>query len=281
MTEGGDAGRDGAEDPDGRDATPGPTDGTDTDTAEAEEAPPVPDPRGGPVAAWRWFWRSENEWVAFGRDIVRSAAGVALVGLVLYLVSGVWPPMVAVESGSMRPHMYRGDLVVILEAHRFADPAAVQGTGIVPYQVAAETGYWKFGDYGDVLVFADPMRGGSPVIHRARFWVGADVNWVAMANTAHLPDVTCGDVPTCPTEHAGFITKGDNNPYYDQAQGIARTVKPEWIRGRAVLRVPWLGHVRLFFSQVGTGSLDALSGLSTLRAAAVGGALTVVGATRA
>lgn len=37
---------------------------------------------------------------------------LAVVAATLFAVSGVWPPMVAVESGSMAPSLRTGDLVV-------------------------------------------------------------------------------------------------------------------------------------------------------------------------
>jgi signal peptidase len=224
------------------------SDGDRSGPAAEDPDAPSPDPRDGVVPALRWLRHSDEEWVVFGRELVKSAAVVALVGLVLFGVSGVWPPMVAVESGSMEPHMFRGDLVFLLEEHRFASGAAVQGTGITPYQQAVDTGYRKFGSYGDVVVYKPPGRGGSPIIHRARFWVSAGENWVSQANPDHLPTTSCEALANCPAPHAGFITKGDANAYYDQAQGLSPPVRPEWIRGRAALRVPWLGYVRLVVS---------------------------------
>jgi hypothetical protein len=48
---------------------------------------------------------------------------------------------VAVESGSMVPNMEEGDLVFVMEEHRFAGPGAVEDTGVVPSAVGAETDY--------------------------------------------------------------------------------------------------------------------------------------------
>lgn len=55
---------------------------------------------------------SQSEARAFARDALSTVAVVVAVGAVLFAVSGVWPPMVAVESGSMQPTLERGDLVV-------------------------------------------------------------------------------------------------------------------------------------------------------------------------
>ncbi|MFB6120917.1 MAG: S26 family signal peptidase [Halobacteriaceae archaeon] len=221
-----------------------------------------PRPRDGIGPALRWLWHTDDEWVVFGRELVKSAAAVAVIGLLLFTISGVWPPMVAVESGSMEPNMHRGDLVFVVEEHRYNGGSAVAGTGVVPYQVATESGYKQFGDYGDVFVFMPPARGGSPIIHRARMWVEDGENWVQDANPNYLGGRQCGDLSTCPAPHDGFITKGDNNARYDQVQGIAPVVRPSWIRGRAMVRIPYLGHVRLLVSSLslakaGTGALAA------------------------
>jgi len=229
----------------------------DEDTARdrGDDVGDAPRPRDGVVPALRWLRESDDEWVVFGRELVKSAAAVAGIALLLFAISGVWPPMVAVESGSMQPNMQRGDLVFVVEEHRFSGGSAVAGTGVVPYQVATDSGYRKFGDYGDVLVFAPPSRGGSPIIHRARMYVEAGENWIERANASYTGGRACGEsrsegLPSCPAPYDGFITKGDNNAHYDQVQGISAVVRPSWIRGRAMVRVPWLGHVRLLLSSV-------------------------------
>ncbi|MDY7083083.1 MAG: hypothetical protein SXQ77_11945, partial [Halobacteria archaeon] len=47
--------------------------------------------------------------------------------------------------------------------------------------------------------------------------------------------------------HEGFVTKGDNNPFYDQARGISEVVKPKWVKGKAKYRIPIIGKIRLLF----------------------------------
>ncbi|MFB6097495.1 MAG: S26 family signal peptidase [Haloferacaceae archaeon] len=183
------------------------------------------------------------------REVLTSVLTVAAVGLLLFAISGVWPPMVAVESGSMEPHMTKGDLVFITEPGRFAPDAAVQNTGVVPFDVAEGTGYRQFGSYGTVIVYDSPQWHGPPVIHRARFWVSDGENWYDEANPNYVGGAdNCEEMPYCPAPHAGFITKGDANPAYDQVSGISSPVQPAWIVGIARLRVPWLGWIRLIFS---------------------------------
>jgi signal peptidase len=192
------------------------------------------------------------------KDLARTGATVLFVGLLLFAISGVWPPLVAVESGSMEPHMYKGDLVFIVEEGRFAPGDATEG--VVTYRQGVDSGYWSFGNHGNVVVYTPHVQGfdgeyrvksPTPIIHRAMFYVEKGQNWVAMANESHLGGAdTCEEVSTCPANVSGFVTKGDNNAVYDQVgRGEATAiVKREWIRGVAKFRIPWLGCVRLQLS---------------------------------
>jgi signal peptidase len=184
------------------------------------------------------------------RETTLSVGAVVAVGLLLFAISGVWPPMVAVESGSMDPHMQKGDLVFITDTDRFAPDAAVNDTGVVTHETGSEVGYRKFGGYGSVVVYDDPGSGGPPVIHRAQFWVDAGENWYDRADPDHISADSCESLPNCPAPHAGFVTKGDANGQYDQVNGISEPVKPEWIVGTARVRIPYLGWVRLGVSSL-------------------------------
>jgi signal peptidase len=184
------------------------------------------------------------------RETALSVSAVVVIGLLLFTVSGVWPPMVAVESGSMEPHMHKGDLVFITETGRFTPDAAHGETGVVPQDVARETEYWKFGGYGSVIVYDDPTDAGPPVIHRAHFWVEEGENWYDRADSDYVSATDCEEMRNCPAPHAGFVTKGDANGGYDQVNGISEPVKPGWIVGTARVRIPYLGWVRLGVSGV-------------------------------
>lgn len=236
----------------------------------------------------RWFLKTEDGTVMMVRDVLTSVAIVAAIGLVLFAISGIWPPLVAVESGSMDPNMQEGDLIFVVGEDRFVGDNPIDGTGVVTLENGQESGYDKFGKAGDVVVF---QPGGSetatPVIHRAHFWVEEDENWVEQADPAIIgEDTTCDDVASCPADHAGFITKGDHNGGYDQQTNRgARSdeiVKPEWITGKASFRIPWLGNVRLLFDKYlfgavsGTVAPQAVAG-SSVGAGSVAGAVTVAG----
>ncbi|WP_436931774.1 S26 family signal peptidase [Halosimplex halobium] len=187
-------------------------------------------------------------------DVVSSALAVLLVGALLFAVSGVWPPMVAIESGSMEPHMSTGDLVFVMEEERFPGDGAVDGTGVVTLQSGQDSDYRKFQRAGDVIVYKpDGSASATPIIHRAMFYVEEGENWYDEADRQSIGRYSeCGEtadeaLPTCPAPHAGFITKGDANGAYDQAQAdpLSGPVKPGWIVGTAEVRIPKLGCIRL------------------------------------
>jgi signal peptidase len=192
----------------------------------------------------------ENDnWVVVARDVVVTVLAVLLVGGYLFAISGVWPPMVAIESGSMEPNMDVNDMVFVMDEDRFQPAAAEGDTGIVTAQSGAETGYRQFGNPGDVIIFKPGGNGArTPIIHRAMFWVEEGENWCDRADPDDLGRLNPGN-DACEADHAGFITKGDANSNYDQASFRRSTgpVRSEWIIGTAELRLPKLGWFRLQF----------------------------------
>jgi len=235
------------------------------------DRPVGPDGSGGgrtPREWARWFLETDRGVVAYVREVLSSVLAVLLVGLILFGVSGLWPPMVAVESPSMNPHMKTGDLVFVMEEHRFPGGAAFDDTGVVTHRTGERTGYRKFGMGGDVIVYEpDGNNRSTPIIHRAMFYVNESENWydkaVAVDPEAVGNAEDCTGLENCPAPHAGFITKGDNeqtNRRYDQVSGLSDPVKPAWVVGTAEFRIPWLGNIRLWASQTGPftpGAMDA------------------------
>jgi len=192
-------------------------------------------------------------------------AAVLAVGLLLFAVSGVWPPMVAIESGSMEPNIRTGDLVFVMEEGRFPGPnptvAGDDSTGVVTLRTVERTGepYTKFRRPGDVIVYRpDGRERTTPIIHRAHFWVNESENWYGKADPDAVGTANnCRQLRNCPAPNAGFITKGDNagsNPEYDQLTGISRPVKPGWVVGTAEFRLPLLGYIRLGVGTVAPGA---------------------------
>jgi signal peptidase len=192
----------------------------------------------------------EDDWAwEFLVDLGSSALAVLLVGLFVFAISGVWPPLVAVESGSMDPHMQKGDLVFVMENERFPGEGAQVGTGVVTARQGEAVGYRQFGGPGDVVVYEPDGNGdATPIIHRAMFWVEEGERWYDEADPDAVGEAdSCAELTNCPAPHAGFITKGDANPTYDQV-GLSphsSPVRPAWVVGTAEMRIPEVGCLRL------------------------------------
>jgi signal peptidase len=196
---------------------------------------------------WRRVWTATDGPLLLLREVGFSFGIVLLIGLLLFSVSGVWPPMVAVESESMEPNIDKYDLIIVTEPGRFA-PEMADETGVVTAQSVSESVYESFDGAGSVVVYENPESFGPPVIHRAHFYVEAGENWYDQANPDYITADSCDELDQCPAPHAGYITKGDNNEsnaQYDQANGIAPVVKPEWVSGIAHVRIPRVGYIRL------------------------------------
>ena len=185
--------------------------------------------------SFRDLLHPKSEGASFVRDILLILLIVAGIGLVLFDVSGTWPALVAVESGSMEPNLPTYSLVFVVDENRFG--------GWMTQEEAKASGASKiFNEYGDVIVYQpNGMTGVTPIIHRAI----AEITKEESAAIGFSGDAA----------HAGVITKGDNNvtnPYPDQfgsfpGYGISRMepVKEEWIVGKAVFAIPLIGWVPL------------------------------------
>ena len=205
-----------------------------------------------------WFQRlrgADDGPLLFLRELLLSLSIVAAIGLVLFAATGVWPPMVAVESGSMEPNINQYDLIVVSEPGRFA-PAEANEQGLVMADTS-DTGYGSFNEPGSVIVYDYPGRVGSPIIHRVRFRVEAGENWFDRTSPDAVDAESCVELRNCPAPHSGYITKGDNNRRYDQANTVAPVVKSEWVNGVARFRIPYLGRLRL--ALLGTGYTGSYS----------------------
>ncbi len=97
-----------------------------------------------------------------------AAAIVIIIILGLYAYSGLWPPLVVVESESMQHSdttsyigvIDTGDLVVVKTISSLSD--------VRTYVASLNDGYMTYGDYGDVVIYdRDGSLLAKPVIHRA------------------------------------------------------------------------------------------------------------------
>lgn len=171
------------------------------------------------------FYHSKSFCAGLFRDFLFVITVVAIFASVSRVAFGLWTPMVAVESESMVPHIQIGDIVFM---------ESIDRKGIVTQQDGKQSGYTSFDDYGDVILYRPYGRGDkTPIIHRAMYYVEeGEPMWNGGP----------------PAPHAGYITKGDNNPSYDQKGSISylQPVKKEWITGVARFsRVPVLGCISL------------------------------------
>lgn len=174
------------------------------------------------------FRESDHVAVSLARDLLWVACVVGGIALLLFLVFGTWPAVVAVESGSMLPEMQIGDIVFVAATDRFGP--------LVTSEEGMESGQISFGRPGDVIIFRpNGDESNNPIIHRALMKIDADTaeNELAFENP-----------------HGGIITKGDNNPVIDQVTrhpGIGRIepVRDEWIIGKAVFAIPLVGYLPL------------------------------------
>ncbi len=176
----------------------------------------------------RDFFYGDSFWAGMLRDVLSVLAVAAVLMSVSHILFGLWIPMVAVESGSMIPHIQIGDII-------FTE--SVDRTGIVTYRDGEQSGYISFESYGDVILYMPYGRAGvTPIIHRAMYYVKKGES---MWNGGP------------PAPHDGYITRGDNpktNPSFDQQGSVSylQPVKKEWIIGVArFIRVPLLGCVPL------------------------------------
>ena len=214
------------------------------------------------------------------KDVSIAVGSVLLVFLITFAYSGNWPPMVVIESGSMEHDdnpLYQepgythlgvidtGDLVIVKKAEK---------EDIVTYLQGKKTGYKKYGDYGDVIVYYKNgirEKDGSsvtPVIHRAMAWVEV----IDKENkTYYIPEIDTtfygkielaeiglsGGASIKDLQNSGYITKGDStgNPHPDQLTHVdiygktVQPVDPEWIVGMARGELPWFGLIKLWITQ--------------------------------
>lgn len=170
------------------------------------------------------FFKVHKDISDFLKDVAIGLAVVAVIFLALYLYAGAWPPILSITSGSMSPHMEKGDLVLIQGLDRGA---------IHTFESQESVNYTMFDEQGDVIVYRPyGYTNVTPVIHRAiRFVHQGEPMWT--------------NGPAAPWD--GYITLGDNNNgIVDQSSNVClyEPVKSEWVLGTARYRVPYLGYIR-------------------------------------
>ena len=168
------------------------------------------------------FRTSNNVWIGYARDLVFVAGIICVIMFISHLTLGVFGvPAVSVISGSMKPNMDIGDLVIFESPHR---------TDIITFEQGITSGYKSFNDYGDVIIYGRYGNKKDQIIHRALYWVEKGEEMYPGG-------------PTAP--HSGYITKGDHNTVIDQKAreiNFEQPIKKEWVIGISKWRVAWLGY---------------------------------------
>src|SRR5659263_190093 len=130
---------------------------------------------------------TESFWVGLRKDFIFVLAIIVIFVAVSKIAMGLYTPMVAVESGSMIPHIQIGDIIFV---------ESIDRTEIITNEEGKKLNYSSFDEYGDVILYKPRgIEGGTPIIHRAMYYVNKGENmWPGG--------------PAAP--YSGYITKGDN-----------------------------------------------------------------------
>ena len=104
-----------------------------------------------------------KEWI---KDIAIAVVVVAIIMGSLYAYTGMWPPMVVVESGSMQ-HSDDRSYIGVIDTGDIVLSKETSFSDITTYVEGRSTGYQKYGDYGDVIIYRPMGKDTTPIIHRA------------------------------------------------------------------------------------------------------------------
>jgi len=256
----------------------------------------------------------EKKKLSPGMQFVRDA-GVALIFVVtlllaMYAYTGLWPPLVVVESSSMMHTddntskigvIDTGDLVLVKDIDSADD--------IVTYLEGVHTDYSTYGDYGDVIVYkinGDDSR--TPIIHRAIAYLelnaggasytcdalqylerGPNGKWDTADDTDEWDHLTSAlyiyrvgykhqtvtirvDRISSSDDRHGFVTKGDHNSDVDLFRLVSGPIPVSWVVGEARGEIPWFGLLKLWAS----GGLDEEAPANSVRNLWIAMALIVV-----
>lgn len=215
----------------------------------------------------------------FLRDAGIALVFVASVLLAMYAYTGLWPPLVVVESESMMHSeenvsyigvIDTGDLVLVKSVDSPSD--------IETYMDGYVSGHRTYDDYGDVIIYlVNGNEVGTPIIHRAVLYLEANDDgdsfrcealrdaddgkwdatdpadtWDHLTSTIRIYDYgfqseTVSIDTTRLVVADGYITRGDHNDNIDQALSSRSTpVKVSWVVGKARGEIPWFGLLKLW-----------------------------------
>ena len=213
------------------------------------------------------------------KTIIAVPLAILIIFVALFAYSGVWSPIVVVDSGSMQHNdessigtIDAGDIVIIKSTDSFEN--------VTTYVEGISSGHKTYDGYGDVIIFNSEQLNKS-IIHRAIIELEYDDStntfsaqslknldenlWEADGSHSHtglkdeiiLKNVeylggkeivinlktilfSMGNSP-----HGGIVTMGDNNTRIDQVSGISDLVEEKDIIGKSRGELPWFGIINL------------------------------------
>ena len=211
------------------------------------------------------------------KDVLTAVIVILIIVSLMFAYTGVWPPMVVIESGSMMHDDSSYGKIGTIDPGDFTFVKKVNNRNdVITYYQGEKTGYKTYSNYGDVIVYIKNGAGGTPVIHRAMCWVEVNITDnktfydIPELNYYHLSTITITELnlhnynPN--VNHSGFLTKGDHNTQCDQDAypSIAdnqnkpvEIVKSEWIIGKARGEIPWFGGIKLYVDDSSRGTNNA------------------------
>lgn len=187
----------------------------------------------------------------FLKGLIAALTVILLIIVVLFAYSGVWPPLVVIESGSMQ-HSDERSSIGTIDAGDLVIVKKVDAGEIVTYLEGQHTGHRTYGEYGDVIIYHRyGNTGQKSIIHRAILWLEynttgggfdlpelanipasqwkvigvGDAGWWNLTGIVEIYDIGYMKVTlrldlgailnyfesTGRTPHSGYITMGDHN----------------------------------------------------------------------
>ena len=242
-----------------------------------------------------------NSVILFARDAGIALAVVAAVLIGMFAYTGLWPPLVVVESNSM---MHGSDNLSHIGAIDTGDLVLVKKIGVASdvetYMDGYSNGYRTYGDFGDVIVYRKAgSETSTPIIHRALIFLQANADgrsysapsleniprgkWTTVDRTNTWDNITSSltifgvgymslavsiditDLLQGGRAESGFITKGDHNLQVDLpywGPSIGyRPIDVNWVVGKARGEIPWFGLLKLW----STGTINSPSPPNSVR----------------
>ncbi len=148
----------------------------------------------------------ENAWLGLARDLIVAGIIVAVFLGAMYAYTGVWPPLVVVESASMQHSDTESSFGVIDTGDMVFQQAAPTRASVITYLEGRASVYSTYGDYGDVIIFQRPGDP-TPVIHRAIMYVSLHY----ATRTADVPDLA--GLPTSDWDATNATGMSTTSPY--------------------------------------------------------------------